>query len=237
MMAYETEKITLAYKVENIIFKNGTIIDADVKKLMASQNTRYDSKFMLKFDSIEDCNNFRENNTIGFHENFEPKKKSLNGYTDASFSPVNKIGAYANIIFLKGNMVSYSTKKINDTKSTQVEILGGVNCLINMIDMAIRRNVNQVNLYFDCFNIFRAIMTKKGLDKKAINMIRLANKLGIEINLIHTKAHKNDGLNIVMDALAKKAIGIPFKNYSSKEFYIATKMLKKYGIKMELNLA
>lgn len=237
MMAHKSEKITLAYKVENIIFKNGTILNEDVKKLMAIQNTRYDSKFMLKFDTIEECNNFRENNTINFHEKFEPKKKSLNGYTDASFSPVNKIGAYANIILFKDNMLTYNTKKINDTKSTQVEILGGVNCLINMIDMAIRRNINQVNLYFDCFNIFRAIMTKKGLDEKAINMIRLASKLGIEINLIHTKAHKNDGLNILMDALAKKAIGIPFKNYSSKEFYIATKMLKKYSIKMELNLA
>ena len=31
-------------------------------------------------------------------------------------------------------------------------------------------------------------MTKKGLDGKAINMIRLASKFGIEINLIHNKA-------------------------------------------------
>lgn len=232
MVAYKTEKITLAYKVESIIFKNGTILNNEVKEIMSLQKVRYDSKFMLKFDNIEECNNFRKNNTINFYEKFESKKNSLNGYTDASFSPANKMGAYANIILFKGNMLSYNTKKIDNTKSTEVEILGGINCLINMIDMAIKRNINQVNLYFDCFNIFRAIMTKKGLSEKAINMIELANKMGIEINLIHTKAHKNNGLNILMDALAKKAIGVPFKNYSNKEYYIATKMFKKYGIKM-----
>lgn len=146
---------------------------------------------------------------------------AINIYTDGSFDPKSKKGAWSVVILDHRKIRKFSGIR-KETTNNRIEL----EAVIQALKFVTLKNVKKVNIYTDSFYVFDIVKSKKFLVwkknnwkkknrkkiknfqewKRFIKYYNLLKSKNIDVNIIKVKAHSQNYYNNLADRIAKNKL-------------------------------